>query len=232
MYNLKTKYEYYYCKWNFDTKSWECINTFTGKEELVIFIANSSFLSDNGELHCSLYEDLNFSGWDIGNYAKYMRDRVDCEDSESTDAFYFRSRAFIDSSSKIVDVRDFEWEVKYYIEKGFWWRRKYDSLKPPYVYRCDPVPNLTKRWHIRLRKWKTWHRTLKQDAIPEYQEFVRSKARQLDKWEIDPFEHVEKSWKHQSKRRRQWEKRLPKHIDTVVPTKYEYLKESDDLMVN
>ena len=230
MYNIKSEYKYFYCQWNFDLSRWEYTHRFKNKLELLDFVAEHSYITEDGVLLCNLYDRLNFTGKDLGSYSY-----VSYEGIFHKGDLYFRNRIFFDSEDKTIDIRLFENEVKTICYENSKKRprvRHYYGKDIPYIYRYDPVPKLTKHWHLSCRRWKTWCHTVRQDSIPEYQEYVRNKAKQPNKWVVEPFTHFEKSWKHQTKRRRQWEKKLPKHIDTVVPTKYEYLKELDDLMVN
>ena len=76
---------------------------------------------------------------------------------------------------------------------------------PPYTYHYDPVPYTGVRHGHYGRKVKHWFRSYRDDRIPEYEPYVRKKAMVPNTWDSEPFEPRYKSWKHNSKKRHQWE---------------------------
>ena len=76
----------------------------------------------------------------------------------------------------------------------------------PYRYRFDPVPGTGKyRGGITFRNVGHWFRSYREDRIPEYEPYVRKKGMVPNAWDSEPFLPRYKSWKHNSKKRHQWE---------------------------
>lgn len=78
----------------------------------------------------------------------------------------------------------------------------------PFRFRFDPVPYCGMRFHLSLRREKCWFHNYRMDHIPEYEEYVRNKAKVPDIWDSEPFEPCSRSWKKAGKYRHQWEKHL------------------------
>ena len=77
-----------------------------------------------------------------------------------------------------------------------------------YQYRKDPVPYTGTPHSVYGRTVKHWFRSYRDDRIPEYQPYVRKKGMVPNMWILEPVEHIERSWKHQSKCRHQWERKI------------------------
>lgn len=87
-----------------------------------------------------------------------------------------------------------------------------------YVFRRGPVPNIHKRKHHR----GSWYRipqlgrTRRNAENVEYKEFIKASERykNLPVYD-DRTRHIDKSWKTSCKVRKQWEKHIKKHSDTI-----------------
>ena len=82
---------------------------------------------------------------------------------------------------------------------------KYGRKLPPFEYRRDPVSYTGVRNTKTGRRVRHWFRSYREDRIPEYKQFVRKKGMVPDPWDSVPLEPCYRSWKHNSRKRHQWE---------------------------
>ena len=242
--------KYYYCEWNFSKQRWEYTKKFDTFEDVLVFVSfmyrpmysasgrNVLYVKPLDSPHPmyttfgtnvlyvkpldSFYADLNFSGNDTMM-------SIDTRNEDHPVIHYKRPKAFIDSEMRFIDIRPFEPTIrKLYDERQKRLRKRwYWHTDIPYVYRFDPVPTISKCHHYHYcRDWHTWKHDLTEYSIPEYADYMRTKAKPANKWDIEPCRHFEKSWKHQTKCRHQWEKHLTKHIDSMS-VKSNIIDESD-----
>ena len=176
-----------YTLYRFRDGYFQIFKTFQSKEDLLTYI-----------IHCHDYpiwwrdyendvlKHLNVTGNDIIRY---------------DDQTYIRSFLILDQNGRTIDPRIWADEMEKLKAKPWKWN---NPRKYTHIYRQTPVAytgSRRRRWDA-LRTVKHYHRSLKQDSIPEYQPYVRHKARVEDPWISEPWEHTERSWKRH--RKHQW----------------------------
>lgn len=195
----------YFCQYNFQAQRWEWIRRFENENELVAYLAsylrynyiywNEDETPSKPIIESTLTHRINYSGNDIGT---------------SLGNVYFRDIMIIDENNRIIDPRKYRDQVlhafltkqnrKYYPS----WHHNLENHK----FRSEPVPHTGKHTRGWGRNVKHWFKSYREDRIPEYKAYVRKKAMVPNTWESEPFHHHEKSWKHQTKCRHQWEKHI------------------------
>lgn len=176
-------------------------NVFKDEEELINFLVNHTRKScwwenKNGYARNEYLDDINMTG-------NYM---------------------FIKEDNSILDARIYWEEVKrrWEAKQNFLWAQshisddaqygdkyaKYKTRKGKeegiFFFRCSPVPEIHKYSH------GSWYRRphtlneMKQNSDPEYSKYTRPARRLLPTtWDDIYVEHY-KSWKHCTKKRKQW----------------------------
>jgi len=204
---------FYLCQYNFNHQRWEWIKKFKNEEELITYLASCFhykyyFWDAEGkpykpQLVNSIEHRFNYTGKDTG--------------SDFNHGNYFRDIMIIDADNRIIDPRRYldnataKFHERTRSKRSCW----YVPCLKNHRYRKDPVP-YTGCHHGSLgRRVKTWFRSYRQDRIPEYEPYIRKKARVPNTWDSEPFHHFEKSWKHQTKYRHQWEKNLNKKDNNI-----------------
>ena len=166
------------------------------------------------------FDDINMTGNDI----------VRSLDWDSfQESYRLRRYMFVDSYNRTIDVRVYAEEVKKrYAEKELARVKKekereeeWNSLKhgdklvknnywahceDVYRFRCDPVPGIHSR-HGSYGKYLRHVRTtaeLRANADKEYEKYVRPKRKHLPTLYDDIPRGNQKSWKKQSKKKKQW----------------------------
>lgn len=197
---------FYLCQYNFDMKRWEWTHRFENEEELIAYLASYmkttyGYWDEEGKPHkpiieSSLSERMNYSGKDTG---------------VSMDYIYFRDIMIVDGHNRIINTRIFDEKAKrvYQFKQRrpyAWWR----NTVPAHKFRREPVPHTGSYYGKYGRNVKHWFKSYMQDRIPEHKPYVRKKAMVPNTWITEPTHHFEKSWKHQTKCRHQWEKNLRK----------------------
>lgn len=199
---------FYLCQYNFEKQRWEWIRRFQTEQELIAYLAScfsrTWYYRDENSMKPSTHiknrieHRLNYNGKDIGTNPDNTK--------------YFRDIAIIDSENHFINPRLFydkalqkfhENENK---KHSVWWH----NTRGHYRYRKDPVPYTGIHYGGFGRNVKHWFRSYRQDRTPEHEPYVRKKAMVPNTWDSEPFHHFEKSWKHQTKCRHQWEKNLRK----------------------
>lgn len=197
------------------------------REELVKWVAyllNKSRVSTN-----SPFRDINFSGSDTVLVSKIIRtwrrrpriiegkiEYVECWGFEPVQTYEERPILVLDSTGKIVDIRDFFDEAEKidpFLKKtdrrrtyaagtkllSHYW---YGDEKECFRFRRGPVPHIHKY---------TGNYTPKTHRFQNYKnaEKLRPKNRVSwdDMWDF-PYRHTDRSWKSSCKKRHQWEKHL------------------------
>jgi hypothetical protein len=120
----------------------------------------------------------------------------------------------VDSNMRVIDIRDYNHLIqkKYeekskisnnIIEEDYQYGDKVDSWKS-YRFRCDPVPYTRKKHYGRsYRKPKTFSE-LRDNVSPDYKDYVRPTRRYLPTTYDDIGRRNQRSWKEQSKKKKQW----------------------------
>ena len=178
-----------YILYLFKDGAFRLAKTFDTKDDLLRYIvkaqSNYHFLW-NPRPYNDILENLNVTGNDVR-----------CIDDE----FYLRHYLITDQRGRYIDPRIWADEIEALKAQPQKW---HNPRKYTHIYRQTPVAytgSRRRRWDA-LRTVKHYHRSLKQDSIPEYQPYVRHKARVEDPWISEPWEHTERSWKRH--RKHQW----------------------------
>lgn len=194
---------FYLCQYNFDMQRWEWIKRFENEQELITYLASCLrycyfYYGENEKpsgktIESTLTHRINYSGNDTGT---------------SLGSVYFRDIMIIDQNNSIIDPRKYKDQVlRAFLEKQNrrYYPNRHRQLKN-HKFRSEPVPGTGKRKKGWGRNVKHWFKSYREDRIPEHKAYVRKKAMVPNTWESEPFHHDERSWKHQTKCRHQWEK--------------------------
>ena len=132
------------------------------------------------------------------NDKEYVFSYDDLEQSK----MYLRPYIIFDENYRIIDVRNYKNEILA-CDKP---RRNYQSFekyKPE--FRKGPVPR-TGKCCLKIRSLRHPKTTqeIRQNSIPEYNDFVRDKRKHIPTIYDDIFRHCDRSSKSQSKKRKQW----------------------------
>ena len=201
----------------YDVKNGCFINTFNSLKELLYFL--SRYQNDNWchympgkekEIgYCNKYlDDINITFNDTKlSFNKYGSS----QDSNGDNIYILRQYAFLDPNNRIIDVREYMNDIiklsstkinhKYYSHK---WKRYYKSVR----YRYDSIPGIHKNHYHRncFYRHPNVMNEKRQASIVEYKDYIKPASRVSnlpDAWD-DKIRHFDKSWKSQSKKRKQW----------------------------
>jgi hypothetical protein len=123
---------------------------------------------------------------------------------------YLREYTVFDDDFRIIDMRLFEKEILAYRRpKSF--KRKYKTKAMEYKYektkpefRNGPVPRTGKRgWYCGIRHPHTLNE-MRQNCDIEHRNYVRKRRKHLPTTWDDIFRSAPRSWKDQSKKKKQW----------------------------
>ena len=180
---------------------WFVERRFEDEDEVIGFIAERCRREpSDGTIVSDLLDSINATGNDVERFHY---------DAERGEAVYERLRPyrFVDADGRVTDPRIFEDEImnRFVASEGMRKRKRRRSAE--HGFRKDPIPYTGKGKKMKRRRYRTWFRNRRLDLIPEYGGYVRKKAvvkDGWDDWDGVPFRRVSKSWKDNSKRRRQW----------------------------
>ena len=174
---------------------------------------------DNNELLIYLRQlyrnltNLTITTKDGRLYSDWGRDKVISRiDLSGNDIDEFgNAKRFIvyDEYDRIVDIRDIAKYAKETAHVGanrYGWNRNWTPFPSHlYKFRQAPVPHTGWTWGNYYRRPR-YVPTMRQNSIPEYKAFVRPKAalRNETFWWDDHVRCIQRSWKVQSKKKRQW----------------------------
>lgn len=144
---------------------------------------------------------------------------------------YFIGKKYTDETIKKVNIESLYNDVKinrenrkHKNEVNFIKYEREKNAMNRYQFRYNSVPGIHKsRYHrgdyYRLPKI---HRLMKQSEIIDCDENIKisKKPEPLPLWYDDRVRHRDKCWKTSCKVKKQWQKNLPKHIDTEINKRY------------
>lgn len=185
--------------------------SFNTLEELLIYVSHSQTHDWSGSYRKGTEKDL-------GYYNKWL-DGINLTLNDTTIYHYdgkiettIRPYTFLDPDNRIIDLRDYIEEIIAYSKspKKYSWnryKRYQDSAIPE--FRKGPMPGIHK---VNCHRGSVYRHVAsfnekKQNSDPEYFEFVRPKRRPHnlpDLWRDEKCRHNDKSWKSNSKKRKQW----------------------------
>ena len=198
----------------------KCVREFQNIEEIIEGIAikmeNDVLNSIFNEKYFDFdYDDINMTGNDI----KFCR----LPFVEPHISYELRRYIFIDAYNRIIDIRQYkdaikkryeenieksdknDWDSFQYGEKLF--QRAYFSSRiiKEYRFRCEPVPDIHKsgKYDKCYRRVRTFAEC-RENACVEYKNFIRPKRRYIPTLYDDIRRGNQKSWKRQSKKKKQW----------------------------
>lgn len=124
--------------------------------------------------------------------------------------YVLKEYTVFDENFRIIDIRQYKDEILSYDylkrHKAKWatpaLEYKYEKTKPE--FRAGPVPNTGRRHHGSYYRSPKTFAEIRENANPEYKEFVRKKRLYLPTTWDDLPKSYSKSWKDQSKKRKQW----------------------------
>lgn len=176
-----------YTLYRFQNGCFQLFKTFQSLNDLLLYIIHSQdYPLWWREYENDVLANLNVTGNDIIRY---------------DDQPFLRRFLIIDSEGRHVDPRIWITEMQKLKAKPWKWP---NPRKYTHIYRQTSVAytgNKKRHWNA-MRKVKHYHRELKQDSIPEYQPYIRHKARIEDPWTSEPWKHTERNWKRY--RKHQW----------------------------
>ena len=195
MYKIKKERKYYI----FDCIDNKYLATYEGLDALIEGIAvHYNYLYWwNEKLGNRLLRDYNCTMCDTINY-------TEMENGTLT----LRRYVVFDDMFRIIDVRMYEKEILAYgIRKPtLRWsnpslKYKYEKTKPE--FRNGPVPN-TGGGRYRFYRHPHTFSEIRQNSIPEHEEFVRKKRKYIPTVWDDLPRGTSRCWKDQSKKKKQW----------------------------
>lgn len=196
--DIVTKFYVFECNKN------SCFKILNSEKELISFLAKACYFSlrDNS-LHNRYFDNLNMNTKDL-----YF---------DENDSYKIRSFVFIDSNNRVIDIRDYKERI---FEEFILCKNKksihkseknpqYDELlytwRGSYHYRTTPVPRTSsKHRYLYGIRFPRTSNEIKQNNNPFNKPFVRGKRRNLPTCWDDLCRIPQKSWKEQSKKRKQW----------------------------
>lgn len=200
----------------------ECfIATFDTLEEMLVRIANKQTVDSwCGTYRKGLEKEWGYSNHYLDNVNMTFNDIKVWHKYDGVEEVYLRDYVFLDPDNRIIDPREYIDRILEIVEDLSYYNKKYRKpSKYSLYYRCyekssvpyfreGPVPGTGKaRWHrgSYYRHPKTTNEKRKA-AIVEDKEFIKPSRRihhLADVYDEIP-RHFEKSWKSQSKKRKQW----------------------------
>lgn len=200
----------------------ECfIATFDTLEEMLVRIANKQSIDPwYGGYRRGLEGELGYANHYLDNVNMTFNDIKTWHKYDGETEISLRDYVFLDPDNRIIDPREYMEEILEITKDLSFYNKKYRKLsKYSFIYRCyekssvpyfreGPVPGTGKRtWHrgSYYRHPKTTNEK-RQAAIVENKEFIKPRRNVhnlVDVWDEIP-RHREKSWKSQSKKRKQW----------------------------
>ena len=143
------------------------------------------------------FNDTKFISWDISVKSKYS----------------LREFVFLDPDNRIFDPRAYIEDIIEYTKipyKSKWHHWKWHSEKSLPEFRNGPVPSTGRNHYHRgsIYRHPKIMNEKRQAANVEYKDFIKPSRRVLNLPDVydDNCRHIEKSWKSQSKKRKQWMK--------------------------
>lgn len=177
--------------------------TFNTKEELIKRLARANVSFNYLDLHYflidsktgnSILDNLDYSGSDLnadGSAKRYI---------------------LLDGYNRVIDARMYIDDIKRYDEMCRKRRHRFSYgysmfTKNHCVFRVSPVPGTGVR-HWGYYRRPRLLRSIKQASMKEYEPYIRKGATidKADAWWDEFPKSLCKSWKHQGKRKRQWDK--------------------------
>lgn len=145
-----------------------------------------------------ILEDYNCTMKDTHNYFQLPDSNV------------LREYVIFDDTFRIIDIRDYADKIFAFDMKNrkCKWKSKkhiYEMEKNLPRFRKDPIPRTSHKW--RFGSFYRYPRTtqeIRNNSIPEYEQFVRKKRKQIPTAYDDIPRGQSRSWKDQSKKRKQW----------------------------
>ena len=207
----------YYSYNNGGFKEYQWRATYYTKEQLINRLAINNVYSKPGTSIMDRRVSKLFDKNSISNEAKTLLSNVEC------DRIYYIGylrqdddicNVSLDSMSAAIKEKETE------VRKSLEARRKRaqaNKRSESYTFRKDPVPRTGICYHgYEYYRAPKIHRLMVQSSIPEYKDFRKGneRAENLPTWD-DRVRHIDKSWKTSCKIRRQWQKHVRKHVDTI-----------------
>lgn len=198
--------KFYYYKYNSEDNAWYLTKEFENKNELI------RFLAENHEHFFKMQKNfVNYTGNDtimIPSVKHHFELRR-----------IPRNELFCNDNDKIIDIRNLQTEVEKLLPIKRNFRFPWFNRKPP-----EPEKNKNKitnyRLHIRKNHWyrktKSWFHNRRSDHIPEYEPYIRHKGKIPHSWGDERIIHKEKSWKYNTKNKKQWQTNINPHHDTYI----------------
>lgn len=213
MIEIKNKTKYYI----YDCYERTYLTTFDSEEELIDWLVKTTLKSYYWErkgLQNKYLDNINITGKDT----QWLTIDV------GVSKLFTRQYIFIDSDNRIIDARKY-WEivkekinnkkdsnyddripedVKHgdVLYRYSWWK----GHEGRYRYRCGPVPNTAYHWRGKgYRRPRTFNE-MKKNSDPEYKDYTRGRRKHLPHYwdELPISSHGIKSWKNNSKKKKQW----------------------------
>ena len=202
-----------YTMYKFSTNS---TRVFENKDELIAYFSShvtKSWWSKRKE--CSLFEEINVTGKDVTILHK-QKVKYDGEGNYVNTTYYtekyLKDIMVFDEYNRTIDIRMFKDEIlnqKYNKDNLPKIKTKNMGYNHPYEFRKTPVPYTKKRHFHYERDVKYKHKLMKYDFNGYDINVNRDKKKKNELfdilyWREFPTKDFQKSWKKQSKKRKQW----------------------------
>lgn len=176
--------------------------TFNTKEELIKRLSRANRSID----YLDLTDFLKLSK--TGNT---ILDNLDYSGSDLNSDGSAKRYILLDGYNRVIDARIYIDDIKLYAELERKGRKRVSYYNTRFeqnhcVFRETPVPGTGVR-HWGYYRRPRLLRSIRQASIKEYEQYIRKKATidKADAWWDEFPKDMNKNWKHQGKRRRQWD---------------------------
>lgn len=182
------------CKYYMYIISKDQLVEFKDKKELIVFVRNR-----NNEY---FFEEVNLTGKDTIKRYDFLGDKIIIN--------RLRDFIFYDEYNRIIDIRDFKDIILN--EEDFYPKKK---EKPKYEFRRGPVPKLyskkrKKKYDYISNNKKHFFKEVKDSCLVDEKYLKKNRHKELQeklrnlRYGEYNRNKVQKSWKEQSKKKRQW----------------------------
>ena len=137
----------------------------------------------------------------VADYNCTGKDTTSYDDTQ----YFLRRWMVVDADGHIIDIRRYDDMIRNYVPPKRTYRARYwcDEKELP-LFRQGSVPKTGKLSRCRLWRYPRTMNEIRQNSYDEYQEYVRPKRKHLPTVRDDIRRYSQKSWKEQSKKRKQW----------------------------
>lgn len=201
----------------YDLSKGAVTKTFVSKDNLISFLASHQRNDWWGTYRKGMEKEAGYYNHYLDHINLTFNDIELSKDFDGTAHYYLRIYVFFDKDNRIIDVRDYIDEICYIsslqnkrFKKRIFNPILFDKTGCYPKFRKEPVPHTGYRYSLKsfYRHPQTMNE-MRQAANKEYKEYIRPKRRvkNLPTVYDDKYRSSDRSWKSQTKCRKQWQKK-------------------------